>query len=104
VTAAYFEAFESARGEKPLFDGAEGKAVQRLLKKCDGDADRACEIITKTYAATNWWRDKTTILEIARDPQKRSAGTGGGASRPGSGRGPAQPNQTERPSWLRAVK
>ena len=92
VRNAYFEAFESARGEKPLFDSADGRAIHRLIDKCAGDATRAVGIIRKVYAPGSWWRDKATIRTIATDPQKCTSPASSPNARPGSGRGPAQPS------------
>jgi len=66
VVEHYCATFQAKRGEAPLFDGAEGTAVKRLLKKCKGDADKACRIITHAFGS--FQADTITILGIARDP------------------------------------
>jgi hypothetical protein len=64
VTEHYFAEFRRQRGVDPVFRGAEGKAVQRLVEALG--AARACEAITtafKSFRAGN-----VTILQIAKDP------------------------------------
>jgi hypothetical protein len=67
VVAAYFESFERARGDKPVFGPREGKAVRELLVKAG--QDRAIERIRAAYAE-EFWRSKITIIEIAANPDK----------------------------------
>lgn len=62
----YFVAYDRARGVRPLVDGADFRAMQRLLEKADGDYERAGRIIERAFA-DSWWRDKVTIREIARN-------------------------------------
>ncbi len=69
VVAHYHELFERKRGVKPPFDGADGTAVKNLLKKLDGDADRACAAIAGAFA-DDWWAQRATIRSIATDPAK----------------------------------
>lgn len=69
VTAAYFQGYKAKRGEDPVFDGAEGKAVNRLLAKCKGDADKACRAVAGAFA-DDWWSQRVTIQDIAKDPAK----------------------------------
>jgi hypothetical protein len=87
VVDAYFAAFQAARGEKPLFDGkADGAAVKSLLKKCNGNADRAIDIIRQAFRNDPFKARNATIRLIASDPAKYV----GGASQQGaygSGRG-----------------
>jgi hypothetical protein len=63
----YFEAFEAARGVKPVFGPAEGKNVYMLLEKLNLDVDAACAAITTAYQSFR--ARSVTILSIARDPQ-----------------------------------
>jgi len=67
VVDHYFRTFEAHRGEKPIFEGAEGKAVQRLLKSM-GSAERACRVVTLAFAS--WMGDTVTIREIASNPSR----------------------------------
>jgi hypothetical protein len=60
----YFAAYERVRGVRPLVDGADFRAMQRLLEKAGGDYDRAGRIIDRAFA-DSWWRDKVTIRDIA---------------------------------------
>jgi hypothetical protein len=85
----YFSVFESLRGSKPIFDGHEGTAVKRLLKKLNGDTGKAKAIISNALSPACWGSDNRTILDIARDPTKWVS-----ASLPKSNgaRTPPQPN------------
>lgn len=47
----YFDAFERKRGTKPLFGGAEAKAVSRLLDAVKGDAAKAKVIVGNALAS-----------------------------------------------------
>jgi Helix-turn-helix domain len=84
ITKIYFELYEAARGQKPPFDGRDGKAVGELLKKC-GRADS--EHALRSAFADTWWRSKITIRTIASEPAKfiglRSAVAGGQGVRAG---------------------
>jgi hypothetical protein len=68
VTKAYFEAFRAQHGRDPIFAGAEGSAVSRLLKKLEGkgDAPEACRRIGVAFR--NYRKATVTILDIARAP------------------------------------
>lgn len=66
VTAQYFESFSAKNGRDPIFGGAEGAAVTRLLAKLKGDAEEARRRIVIAY--TKHWRDSVTILDIAKNP------------------------------------
>ena len=68
VTDFYFKIFEEKRGTKPVFGGAEGTAVKNLLKKLNGDAEKATSIISNAF--NSWGSDTRTILEIAHNPSK----------------------------------
>ena len=70
VVEAYFGAFEAARGSKPVFGGAEGTAVRRLLEAVGGDADRAITIVRSAYEPGRFGRDTATIRTIASDPSR----------------------------------
>ncbi len=87
VVAAYFEAFQAAKGEKPPFDGADGTAVVRLLAKLGGDADRAIAVIRSAYA-DRFKASSATIRSISADPGRY---LGGRAGAPTNGR-PVQPH------------
>jgi hypothetical protein len=87
VVAYYFETFERKRGSKPPFDGADGKAVSRLLAKCGGDAERACAAIVGAFA-DDWTAARTSIRAIASDPAKFI----GARPRRSNGTTPTQPN------------
>ncbi|HEX4336924.1 MAG TPA: hypothetical protein VH062_13485 [Polyangiaceae bacterium] len=85
VVAHYFEVFERKRGSKPVgFDGADGRAVSKLLGKCKGDAVSACKVITGAFES--WKGGTVTIRQIASNP---SEFVGAAAARP---HGPIQPN------------
>mgnify|MGYP000325748409 CR=1 FL=1 len=85
VTEHYFRTFEAKRGIKPIFGGAEGKAVQGLLAKCAGKPEAAEQIITNAFAG--WMGDTVTIRDIASNPAKHQ-----GTVRNARGAGPKQPN------------
>jgi hypothetical protein len=70
VTACYFEAFEARRKEKPPFSAREGKAVNDLIRKLQGDAERACGIVRSAYAPENYLGNTASIVTIAADPAK----------------------------------
>ena len=82
VTKFYFEAFRAKRGTDPVgFDGADGRAIAKLLEKNNGDADAACKVITGAFAC--WKGDTVTIRQIASNPSEfigapraRTNGTG----------------------------
>lgn len=65
----YFLVFESCRKTKPCFGSREGKAIRDLLELCGGSLDRAKAVVTNAYADT-FWREKATILSIAKDPSQ----------------------------------
>ncbi len=65
----YFVGFERVRGVRPLFDGADGRALQRLLDKVAMDYARAGRIIDNALADP-WWGPKVTIREIAANPSR----------------------------------
>jgi len=67
VVDAYFEAFERARGTRPVFDAREGKAVRELIAKAGKDV--AIARIRDAYA-NEYWRSKVTIQEISSNPDK----------------------------------
>lgn len=69
LVKSYFDAFEARRLSKPLFGSREGKAVKALLSASGGDVARARCIIESAYR-DQFWGDKVTILEIAKDPSK----------------------------------
>ncbi len=69
VVAAYSDAFATARGAKPLFDGSDCAAVKRLLEAMKGDADRAIATIRAAYDDPFKARN-ATIRTIASDPSK----------------------------------
>lgn len=66
VVDAYFIAFESARGDKPAFGAIQGRAIRSLVDTVG--EDRAIECIQSVYSG--WWKDKVSIVDIARDPDK----------------------------------
>lgn len=85
VMATYCEAFEQARGAKPIIDGADGTAVYRLLDKVGADAERACAVVRNALAPGAWPAD-ATIRTIASDPSRYVA-----PPQPAkAGRGPVQ--------------
>jgi hypothetical protein len=69
VVACYFEVFESTRGEKPPFGGADATAAKRLLDQLDGDAEKACRAIT-TALSDPFQGARMTIRTVASDPAK----------------------------------
>lgn len=68
VADFYFAEFERSRGCKPVFGGAEGRAVGGLLEKLDGrgGADEACKRVRNAFASFRG--ASVTILAIAKDP------------------------------------
>jgi hypothetical protein len=75
VRDCYFDEFESRRGTRPAFDGADGRAIKDLLVKCGvaGDpelaTERACDAIAGAFA-DKFHKDKCSIRTIAQDPSK----------------------------------
>ena len=65
----YFRAFERVRGVRPLFDGADARAMQRLLEKTAKDHARAGRIIDRAFEDP-WWAPKVTIRDIASNPAR----------------------------------
>ena len=66
VVERYFQCFATEHGgERPTFDGEDGRAVKTLLKKA-GSAERACEFIDRAFQSFR--RSSVTIKQIARDP------------------------------------
>jgi hypothetical protein len=89
----YATEFERARQAKPCFGGREAKAVQSLLVAAQGDLERAKGFVTNAYTSP-FWRDKATILDIAKDPSKfagPSSPTSNSAAPP-KPTGPAHPS------------
>lgn len=70
VIDTYFEAYTARRGEKPTFGSREGKAVNELIGKHQGDAERACAVVRSAYAPDNYLGNTASILTIAADPAK----------------------------------
>jgi hypothetical protein len=66
VVESYFEAFRAQHGRDPIFAGAEGKAVLRLLEKLKGDAPEACRRIGVAFR--NYRQATVTIFDIAKRP------------------------------------
>jgi len=85
LTKLYFESYEAARGSKPPFDSLDGKAVKDLLAKCGPEV--AASAIQGAFN-DDWWRGKTTIRDIAKEPAKFV----GVKPAKANGRGPKQPN------------
>lgn len=82
----YFVSYERVRGVRPPFDGADARAMQRLLEKVtsgepkahdeDGapterkpDYARAGRVIDNAFA-DSWWGPKVTIRDIASNPAR----------------------------------
>lgn len=80
VVDFYFQAFEDRHARKPVFDGAEGKAVERLLDKLGGDASEACRRIRIAFGS--WKGASVTIRDIATKPDAFAS-----AEPPRNGRG-----------------
>lgn len=66
VTTHYFNAFEAKRGCKPIFAGAEGKAVAALLEKLKGDVAECCRRIDNAFSSFRG--ASVTIREVAANP------------------------------------
>jgi hypothetical protein len=66
VVDCYFAAFKVQHGFEPVFDGTEGKAVNRLLAKLKGDAAEACRRVRNAF--TTFRAASVTILDIANKP------------------------------------
>lgn len=73
----YHAAFDRVRGVRPLFDGADARAMQRLLEKAGKDYARAGRIIDRAFEDP-WWGPKVTIRDIASNPARFD---GAGAAR-----------------------
>lgn len=66
----YFKAYERVRGVKPIFTGADARAMQsHLQKNCKGDHGRAGDIIDSAFADP-FWGPKVTIRDIASNPSR----------------------------------
>lgn len=74
---AYFAAFESARGERPTFDGADGTAAKKLLRKLG--IKRAIQVIKGAYSH-KLHKTMATIRTIASDPSKHLGTDAGGGT------------------------
>jgi hypothetical protein len=71
VRDAYFESVETKTGSKPpSFDGAEGQAIYRLLRKCRGDREQAASIVKN--AVLSDFGGSTSLRVIAGDPNRFS--------------------------------
>ncbi|HEX3850348.1 MAG TPA: hypothetical protein VHW01_05240 [Polyangiaceae bacterium] len=66
VVDCYFEAFKAQHGREPVFDGVEGRAVNRLLAKLKGDALEACRRVRNAF--TTFRAASVTIRAIASTP------------------------------------
>jgi hypothetical protein len=81
VYAAYFEGYKAKYNDPPTDDGGKiGTAVNALLKKCNGDADKAIGIIVRSLKDNR----RVTIGQIASNPD------GYGPLAPIGGRPPPQ--------------
>lgn len=66
----YFKAYERVRGVKPIFTGADARAMQsHLQKNCNGDHGRAGDIIDSAFTDP-FWGPKVTIRDIASNPSR----------------------------------
>lgn len=66
VVDCYFDAFKAQHGREPVFDGADGTAVKRLLKKLKGDGAEACRRVRNAF--TTFRAASVTIRLIATNP------------------------------------
>jgi hypothetical protein len=80
VVAHYHAAFAAKHGRQPIFDGADGKAVKRLLEKLKGDVKECCRRITIAFAS--YRSASVTIRDIASKPDAFASLEGGRVSRP----------------------
>jgi hypothetical protein len=65
----YFKAYERVRGVKPIFTGADARAMKRHLDNCKGDYRRAGDIVDSAFADP-FWGPKVTIRDIASNPSR----------------------------------
>jgi hypothetical protein len=69
----YHAGYERVRGVRPPFDGADARAMQRLLDKVSTaevkNYERAGRIIDNALTDP-WWGPKVTIREIASNPAR----------------------------------
>lgn len=65
----YHAGFHRVRGVRPLFDGADARAMQKLLEKAGKDYARAGRIIDRAFDDP-WWGPKVTIRDIASNPSR----------------------------------
>lgn len=100
LTELYFERYESARGEKPPFDGRDGKAIKDLLAKCGPES--AAKAIRGAFA-DDWWRSKVTIRSIAAEPAK-FLGLKPGNNNSGRPGRVTQPSDTSPDAWKPEVE
>lgn len=66
---AYFVAYEKARGVKPIFTGADPRALRRLLDAMKGDAARVILVIENAFTDA-WWASRASLMTIAKDPAR----------------------------------
>ena len=72
VIERYHSLFQSARGEKPVLNGAAIAAMNRFVR--DLGRDKAINVLERVFAPENtWWRTKATIVDIATNPDKYAA-------------------------------
>jgi hypothetical protein len=98
LMAHYEAAFEAANGRKPLLNETVGKAAKKLLTSCNDDLERAKGYVTRCYEPGSYWRNRATLTDLARDPDKYGKGADTPA-RPGSGRQPPQAPTDGKSRW-----
>lgn len=67
VVDLYFELYERARGEKPVFDSQDAKAAKKLREKVG--LEKAKQALQGAFAH-DFWRSTATIRSIANEPAK----------------------------------
>lgn len=69
----YHVGYERVRGVRPTFDGADARAMQRLLEKVSTaevkNYERAGRIVDNALSDP-WWGPKVTIRDIANNPAR----------------------------------
>jgi hypothetical protein len=69
----YHVGYERARGVRPTFDGADARAMQKLLEKVSTaevkNYERAGRIVDNALTDP-WWGPKVTIRDIASNPAR----------------------------------
>jgi len=93
------DAFRGARGSDPAITPTIARGAKALLTACCGDLERAKGYVSRCYEPGSYWRDRATLADIAREPDKYGKGADRTPTRPGSGRQPPQAPTDGKSRW-----